>query len=195
MVMEYILVPQRLAKSFYIDTDVLRISRDLLGKVLVSNINGAVTAGIITETEAYKAPEDKASHAYNNRRTPRTETMFCAGGIAYVYLCYGMHHLFNIVTGPQDLPHAVLIRALQPLHGIELMQSRRGHKKQVANGPATLTQALAITTQHNGTDLLGDKIWVEDHGIVVNKIIETTRVGINYAKEYAHKPWRFICAD
>lgn len=186
---------RRLARSFYTDPDVLEISRELLGKVLFSKIDGQITAGIISETEAYKAPEDKASHAYNNRRTARTETMFGKGGVAYVYLCYGMHHLFNIVTGPADLPHAVLIRALQPLHGIDVMQKRRHFNSKLTSGPAILSQALGITTKFDGTDLSGKTIWVEDHGIQAKKIVTAPRVGINYAQEYAKKPWRFILTD
>jgi DNA-3-methyladenine glycosylase len=109
-----------LPSEFYIRTDVVQVARDLLGKVLYTSFNHEITAGIIIETEAYAGVTDKASHAYNNRRTARTEIMYRTGGTAYVYLCYGIHSLFNIVTSVEDNPHAVLIRGIEPLHGIEL---------------------------------------------------------------------------
>ena len=109
---------KKLKKSFFLRNDVIAISKDLLGKILVTNFNGILTSGKIVETEAYMGPEDKASHAYNGRRTPRTETMFLTGGVSYVYLCYGIHNLFNIVTNKKNIPHAVLIRAIEPFDGI-----------------------------------------------------------------------------
>lgn len=190
----------KLPLSFYQQPDVLAISKALLGKVLVSNFQGKITAGIIVETEAYCGPTDKASHAYNNRRTARTETMFAAGGVAYVYLCYGIHHLFNIVTGVADVPHAVLLRALEPLDGIEIMRQRRKQKllkPNLTGGPGVLTQALGITTKHDGEPLTGGKIWIEDRGIKipVRKIQAAPRVGIAYAQEFVDKPWRFFIKD
>ena len=119
------LIPQ----SFYESPDVVEISKKLLGKYLVTHINNKTCVGKIVETEAYRAPDDKACHAYNNKRTSRTETMFAQGGIAYVYLCYGIHHLFNVVTGPKEKAHAVLIRALEPIDGMEYMMERRNFKK------------------------------------------------------------------
>src|SRR3982750_593315 len=119
----------KIPKSFYLRHDVVSISKELLGKYLFTKIEGTVTAGIITETEAYAGQIDKASHAYNNRRTARTEVMFSEGGVAYVYLCYGIHHLFNIVTNMADVPHAVLVRAVEPLEGIKYMLQRRGKKE------------------------------------------------------------------
>ncbi|MCO4291314.1 DNA-3-methyladenine glycosylase [Solitalea sp. MAHUQ-68] len=116
----------KLPETFYLREDVVQISRDLLGKFLYTKIDGVVTGGLITETEAYKAPEDRASHAYNLKRTPRTETMYMLGGTSYVYLCYGIHCLFNVVTNIQDVPHAVLIRSIQPIEGIEQQLKRRG---------------------------------------------------------------------
>jgi len=185
----------KLPREFYIRTDVVKISKELLGKTLVTNFNGIRTSGMITETEAYKAPEDKASHAYNNKRTPRTETFYTQGGTAYVYLCYGVHHLFNIVTNKVDVPHAILIRAVQPLEGIEEMLLRRNKKKldrTLTSGPGTLSQALGISTKHNGLDLVENHIWIEE-GIKVNPrdIASGPRIGIDYAKEYVSKPWRF----
>jgi DNA-3-methyladenine glycosylase len=118
-------VRKKLPAAYYSSEDVNFIARDLLGKFLVSKINGQVTSGMIVETEAYRGPDDRASHSYNNRRTPRTEVMYKAGGVAYIYICYGMHHLTNVVTGPEEYAHAVLIRALQPTDGIEIMAERR----------------------------------------------------------------------
>lgn len=154
---------------------------------------------MIIETEAYKGAEDKACHAYNNRRTKRTEVMFAPGGLAYVYLCYGMHHLFNIVTHKKNTPHAILIRAIQPTHGIETMLERRKKKmgdKALTSGPATTTQALGIHTNHSGTDLTQSKIWVEDRGKIIskNQIIATPRIGIDYAEEDRTLPYRFLIA-
>ena len=152
---------QKLSRSFYIRADVLQISRELLGKFLLTRIgNDHITGGMIVEAEAYAGPEDRASHAYNGRRTSRTETMFQEGGVAYVYLCYGIHHLFNIVTNVEGIPHAVLIRAIVPIDGIDLMLRRRDKKaviSKLTGGPGTLTQALGIHTTHSGTDLTGHK--------------------------------------
>jgi DNA-3-methyladenine glycosylase len=189
-----------LAESFYLGSDVLTIAQQLLGKVLVSNIEGKITSGIIVETEAYKAPEDKASHAYNNRRTARTETIFATGGVAYVYLCYGMHHLFNIVTGPKETPHAILIRAIEPLDGQDVMLERRKQltvKPKLTAGPGVLSQALGITTDYDGTSLLGGKIWLEDRKIKIpqNQIVSSPRIGVGYAQEFAQKPWRFFIKE
>lgn len=185
---------KKLAKSFYRGEDVVSISKNLLGKVLVTNFSNKLTSGTIIETEAYKAPEDKASHAYENKRTPRTETMFSAGGCCYVYLCYGMHNLFNVVTGPKDIPHAVLIRAIDPIDGIDIMLKRRKLKKlkpELTNGPAKLTQALGISVKNDMADLSKNLIWIEDRGIIPEKIIACPRVGIPYAQEYIKKTWRF----
>lgn len=193
----------KLTLDFYQREDVIAISRELLGKVLMTRFacpntgKLVTTGGIIIETEAYCAPEDKASHAYNNRRTKRTETMFCAGGVAYVYLCYGIHSLFNVVTGYKDLPHGVLIRAIQPIIGIEQMLERRKQKtitKTLTSGPGVLTAALGITTAHDQTLLTGRDIWIEDQGIKINedKILATPRIGIGYAQDFVLKPWRFL---
>lgn len=184
----------KIPRDFYLQEDVLQISKDLLGKLLCTNINGSIVKGIITETEAYMAPEDKASHAYNNRRTPRTEMFYKQGGISYVYLCYGIHHLFNIITNKGDVPHAILVRAVEPVEGIDIMLARRNKPEPVPTltaGPGALSVALGITCDLNGTDLAGDTIWLEDPGMPAPEIVAGPRVGIAYAKEYALKPWRF----
>jgi len=190
----------KLGKEFYERKDVVKLARELLGKKLCTNINGIYTAGIITETEAYAGENDKASHAYNNRRTPRNEFMFHAGGIAYVYLCYGLHHLFNVVTNAKDVPHAVLIRAIKPVDGIEEILLRRNHTKlakNTAGGPGTVSQALGISTKLNGTDLNEGNIWIEDVGISFTKkeITATPRIGVDYAGEDAKLPYRFLVKD
>ena len=189
----------RLPPSFYLRTDVVQVARDLLGKILVTEFDGRRTAGIITETEAYRAPEDRASHAYNNRRTARTEVMFAEGGHAYVYLCYGIHHLFNVVTATKDTAHAVLIRAIEPLEGLEWMQERRLIKNKMSpaltTGPGALSQALGLSTRWTGQSLLlpDSPVWLEDRGILVSEeaIAAGKRIGVDYAGECAEWPWRF----
>lgn len=188
---------QTLDQSFYRRDDVVTLSRELLGKVLCSNIEGALTRAVITETEAYDGPEDRASHAWNNRRTKRTEPLFAEGGIAYVYLCYGIHHLFNVVSGPADRPHAILIRGGRCVEGLETVLARRGREKEDASlmgGPGTFGQALGITTALTGTSLLGETLWIEDYGIDVPAahIEKGPRIGIDYAGEDASLEYRFV---
>lgn len=185
-----------LSKEFYRREDVVLIAQELLGKVLVTNIDGKVTSGIITETEAYAGVTDKASHAYGGRRTNRTEIMYHDAGTVYVYLCYGIHHLFNMVTNIEGVPHAVLIRAIEPLDGIPIMLQRRNKEKLDATltaGPGAMSQALGITTKYTGVRLDEGLISIEDRGIVIKSIdIEArTRVGVAYAKEDALLPYRF----
>ena len=186
----------KLLREFYVRPSVVQIAKDLLGKYLLTRLEDTATGGMIVETEAYAGPEDRASHAYNSRRTSRTEIMFHEGGVAYVYLCYGIHHLFNIVTNVEGIPHAVLIRALEPTDGVELMLHRRNMKEvspKLSGGPGTLTQALGIKTTHTQTDLTGEQIWLEDRGFLVpeDEIIAGPRVGVSYAGEDAENPWRF----
>lgn len=186
----------KLPLEFYTRKDVVQISQDLLGKVLCTKIDGQVSKAIITETEAYVGINDKASHAHGGRRTKRTEPLYAQGGMAYVYLCYGIHHLFNVVTNEVNTPHAVLIRAGEPFEGIELMQRRRKRQKMdksLLAGPGTLSQALGITTDLTGISLLDNRIWVEDQKNVIDpkSVITGPRVGINYAEEDAHLPYRF----
>lgn len=185
----------RLDKAFFLRTDVVQIAKELLGKVIVSNIDGQLTSGIITETEAYAGPIDKASHAYGNKNTKRTQTMFKEGGIAYIYLIYGIHHLFNFVSNIEGIPHAVLLRGIVPVKGLDVMQKRRKTNKQngFTVGPGTASQALGITTVLDGLDLMGDKIWVEDADIEIahSKIIAKPRIGVDYAGDHAKWLWNF----
>jgi DNA-3-methyladenine glycosylase len=184
-------------QDYYKTQDVVFLSKDMLGKFLLTSFDGKLTGGMIIETEAYKGPEDKASHAYGNRRTKRNEVMYHNGGICYVYLCYGIHALFNIVTNKIDIPHAILIRAIEPSIGIEHMLDRRGKKKwthTLTSGPGSLTVALGIKLSHNGLSVTGPDIWLEDRGIKLedNQIMATPRIGVDYAGEDAALPWRFI---
>lgn len=186
----------KLPLSYYSNQDVLFLAKDLLGKVLFTEINGNITAGIIVETEAYFGIQDKASHAYGGRRTDRTETLYSHGGISYVYLCYGIHHLFNVVTSVENDPHAVLIRAIEPLIGKEIMESRRNmpaSKAAISSGPGSAAKALGIDRTFNQKDLSGAEIWIENQNIQYSsdEIESGPRVGVAYAGEDALLPWRF----
>lgn len=187
--------------QFYRRDDVVRISMDLIGKVLCTRVDGdPLTSGIITETEAYSGRNDKACHARSGRRTDRTEVMYHAGGKAYVYLCYGIHHLFNIVTNREGLADAILIRAVKPVDGISKMLERREADRPtpaLTGGPGRLSRAMGITTDLYGADLTGNTLWVEDRGISLSEqdITSTTRVGIDYAEEDTDLPWRFCLKD
>ena len=186
----------KLSRDFYLRDDVVAISNELLGKVLCTRIDGDQTKIVITETEAYAGVTDKASHAYGNKRTKRTEPMFGEGGTAYVYLCYGIHYLFNVVTNTSDIPHAVLIRAGTPATGTELMLKRRNKAnldKTLLGGPGSLAKALGITTDHTGLSLLGNQIWIEDQGIEIERksVLVGPRIGVDYAADDAMRPYRF----
>ncbi|MGZ5243284.1 MAG: DNA-3-methyladenine glycosylase [Bacteroidia bacterium] len=187
----------KLPHSYYQQEDVISLSKDLLGKFLFTNINDeGITGGIIVETEAYAGATDKASHAHNNRFTNRTKTMFEAGGVTYVYLIYGFYYLLNFVTSSHGIPHAILIRAIEPTHGIPLMLQRRKMielQPKITAGPGVLTQALGINKSHNGLDLTGDTIWVEDRGLYYpdEEVIASPRVNVAYAADDALLPWRF----
>jgi DNA-3-methyladenine glycosylase len=187
----------KIPPSFYIKDDVVKIASELLGKYLFTHFNGMLTGGIITETEAYAGITDKASHAYGDKRTKRTEIMYYKGGTAYVYLCYGIHSLFNIVTNAENIPHAVLIRGIFPTLGEEIILKRVNKKKlstEVTNGPGKVSKALGIHFSHSGLSLSGDKIWLEDKGIKIakNEIKITKRIGIDYAGDDVKLPYRFI---
>jgi len=187
----------KLPADYYLNEDVVWLAKDLLGKVLYTKINGEISAGIIVETEAYFGIKDKASHAYGGRRTNRTETMYAQGGVAYVYLCYGMHNLFNVVTSVKDDPHAVLIRAIEPLIGQDIIEERRNMpitKSAISSGPGSAAKALGIDRAFNLKNLSEDEVWIEDHQIRYpdEEIAAGPRVGIAYAKEHALLPWRFF---
>jgi DNA-3-methyladenine glycosylase len=190
---------RRLDTRFYQREDVVVIARELLGKVLLSAIGGRRTAALIVETEAYAGITDRASHAWGGRRTARTEPMYAPGGLAYVYLCYGIHHLFNVVTGPVGVPHAVLVRAGLPVAGLKTMLARRGRiavDRNLMGGPGSLTQALGIRREWTGTPLTGPELWLEDRGVAVadEHIVTGPRVGIDYAGADAARPYRFRVA-
>jgi DNA-3-methyladenine glycosylase len=190
----------KLPFSYYQNQDVIFLAKDLLGKVLFTEIDDKITAGVIVETEAYFGVLDKASHAYGGRRTDRTEILYHEGGISYVYLCYGIHHLFNIVTSIKDEPHAVLVRAVEPLEGKEIMELRRNMpftKAAISSGPGSAAKALGIDRSFNKKDLSGEEIWIEDQGIryTPDQIVATPRVGVAYAQEDALLPWRFFVKD
>ena len=191
---------KKLDYYFYSRTDVVNIARELLGKVLVTQWNGVVTSGRIVETEAYRGVTDRASHAWNGRRTGRTEIMYDEGGKGYVYLCYGIHHLFNVVTNIKDTPHAVLVRAVEPLEGISTMLQRTGKKKPdrtLTSGPGNVSKALGLMVSHSGVSLLEEAVFIADDGYALKKkdIIATTRIGVDYAGEDALLPYRFFIRD
>jgi DNA-3-methyladenine glycosylase len=185
----------KLPREFYTREDTLRVSRELLGKLLVVIDNsGRRVSGMIVETEAYMGEIDRAAHSYGGRRTPRNEITYAAGGHVYVFFIYGMYYQLNFVTGPADHPHVALIRGIEPVEGIEIMRERRGAMpdKNLTSGPGKLCIAFGIDRGLNGQDLLGNKIWLEDYKTFSNKEIQIgKRIGIDYAQEYAEKPWRF----
>ena len=191
---------EKLDLKFYERSNVLKVAHELLGKLLVTSWNGSETIGRIVEVEAYNGIVDKASHAYNNRRTKRTEIMYANGGAAYVYLCYGIHHLFNVVTNLKDVPNAVLVRAAEPLIGIDVMLARTRKKKldyTLTSGPGNVSKALGIYTHHTGIDLRSDHFFIaaDDYVLSNKNIITATRIGVDYAAEDALLPYRFLIKD
>lgn len=199
---------QKLAREFYTRADTLQIARDLLGKTLVvPSLTGERVSGMIVETEAYLGVEDKAAHSYGNRRTKRTETMFSVGGTVYIFFIYGMYFQFNVVAGKIGTPHAILIRAVEPVEGIEMMRERRSvvkgkisttkiPDKNLTSGPGKLCIAFGIDRTFNNEDLLGERAWIEEgKDCSAAEIVSGKRVGIDYAEEYAEKPWRFWVKD
>ncbi|HSB43156.1 MAG TPA: DNA-3-methyladenine glycosylase [Methylomirabilota bacterium] len=185
----------KLPRTFYTGGDVTAVARRLLGtRLVVPTRDGRRVAGIIVETEAYRGPEDRASHAYGGRRTRRTETMYARGGTAYVYFVYGMYHQFNVVTAGEDVPHAVLVRALEPVEGLALMRRRRGGvaDRDLTSGPGKLCIALGIDRRLDGADLLGERVWLEPGlRVAAGTIASGPRVGIDYAEQWVHRRWRF----
>ena len=185
----------KLAREFYLRENTITVARELLGKLLVvAADDGKRVSGMIVETEAYLGVTDRAAHSYGGRRTARNEVMYGGGGHAYVYFIYGMYFQFNVVTGPADHPQAVLIRALEPVEGIDIMRARRGEMKDrnLSSAPGKLCIAMGIDRGLNGEDLLAEKVWLEDYRKVPPKQVAVgKRIGIDYAGEYAEKPWRF----
>jgi len=189
----------RITIDYFRQQDVLFLAKDMLGKSIFTNIGGQISGGIIVETEAYKGTSDKASHAFGGRRTKRNEIMYAEGGTIYIYLCYGIHHLLNIVTGSKDIPDAILIRSILATHGEELILKRRGKTQMtpdITRGPGNVSKALGIDIKENGISLSGNKIWLEDRGVIIpdTNIKTTPRIGIAYAQEDAFLPYRFLCA-
>ena len=197
----------KLRREFYLRDDTLLVARELLGKTLVvPTETGERVSGMIVETEAYLGAIDKAAHSYNNRRTARTETMYAVGGTVYIFFIYGMYFQFNVVAGAAGTPHAILVRAVEPVDGIEIMRERRRAKSKNAgaklsdanltSGPGKLCIAFGIDKTFNNEDLLGKRVWIEE-GIEIpdRKIMTGRRIGIDYAEEFAEKPWRFWVKD
>ncbi|MCC7233581.1 MAG: DNA-3-methyladenine glycosylase [Bacteroidia bacterium] len=187
---------KKLNREFYTGNNVVSIARKIIGKKLVTFFGGILTSGIISETEAYAGIIDKASHAFGGRRTARTRVLYERGGVAYIYLCYGIHSLFNVVSGHEGTPHAILIRGIVPVDGIQEMSRRTGKKidpQMEISGPGKVCTALGIHYSSTGTDLTGNTIWLEDSGMVVSKadILISRRIGVDYAGKDALLPWRF----
>lgn len=182
--------------NFYRQKDVVKIAKGLLGKTLISAIGGKKTGGIIIETEAYGGITDRACHSYGGKKTHRTKSMYLSGGITYIYFCYGLHNMLNVVTNMKDKPEAVLIRAIYPQIGIDIMLKRRKKKNSSADltqGPGCLCQALAITRKYNSHPLNTSPLWIEESKIIIkeSEIEKTKRIGIDYAGKDAHRLWRF----
>ena len=186
--------------AFYKRNNLIQIAKELLGKILVTKFNGIITSGRIVEVEAYKGIIDKASHAYNGRRTNRNEVMYAEGGVSYIYLCYGIHHLFNIVTNSKNIPHAILIRGIEPMVGIEEMLKRTGKIKidnTLTKGPGNLSKALGLVVNQSGHSLNSKELFIADDGNRYNKekISASPRIGVDYAGEDALLPYRFYIKE
>ncbi|HAF12516.1 MAG TPA: DNA-3-methyladenine glycosylase [Blastocatellia bacterium] len=190
---------QKLPREFYTRANVVTIARELLGKLLVVPArDGTRVSGMIVEVEAYRGPLDRAAHSYGGRRTKRTETMYGVGGTTYVFFVYGMYYQFNVVTNARDIPHAILIRAVEPVEGIALMRKRRHRQPDhnLTNGPGKLCLALDIDRRLDRADLLGNRVWLEEgEKIPRSRIMSGPRIGIDYAEEWVDKPWRFWIRD
>jgi DNA-3-methyladenine glycosylase len=186
----------KLTQSYYLNDVVTDLAVQLLGKQLFTMVDGELTGGTIVETEAYNGVQDKASHAFGGRFTNRTKVMYEQGGLSYVYLCYGIHHLFNVVTGAAGTPQAVLIRGIEPITGIDVMLRRRNKialQPNLTAGPGALAKALGIDMKLNTKDLQGDEIWIEDNGIYYkpDQLVAGPRIGVAYADDHALLPWRY----
>ena len=188
---------RKLTVDFYQRKNVVVIAKELLGKILVTKWNGIETSGRIVEVEAYNGVIDKASHASGGRRTKRNEVMYGKGGVAYVYLCYGIHHLFNVVTNEQETPHAILVRALEPMKGIDIMLKRTNKSKldqTLTRGPGNVSKALGISfKEHSGLSLLSKELFIAEDDFVLNKkdLAASPRIGVDYAGADASLPYRF----
>jgi len=195
---------KKLSRDFY-NRDTITVAQELLGKYLVHKVDGEELAGKIVEVEAYKGPLDKAAHSYNNRRTSRNEVMYGEAGYAYVFIIYGMYDCMNVVTTEKERPEAVLIRALEPVKGIDKMAANRFGKeltelnkreyKNLTNGPGKLGKAMKITRALNGEDLLGDRLYITEGHVEKLEIVTSKRIGIDYAEEAIDFPWRFYIKD
>ena len=186
----------KLPQRFFQREDVLQIAIELLGKDLYTNIGGQLCGGKIVETEAYRGPDDRGSHAYNGRRTPRNEMMYQEGGLVYMYICYGIHDMLNIVSGKKGMSHAILIRALEPHTGIDIMRERRkifNKDQRLCQGPGALARAMGLNKAHNGIDLQDDVVWITDTGkkYSADEILASPRIGMNFEGPYKLIPWRF----
>jgi len=185
-----------LKREFY-ERETLKVARELLGKLLIHETADGVTSGKVVETEAYMGPEDKASHAYGNLRTVRTEVQFGPKGHAYIYLVYGMYHCLNVTSGKvPGKPEAILVRALEPVSGIEIMMKRRMISEgaaKLANGPGRLCMAMGLSTKQNSVDLCAPPLHI-DSGVHVAErdIVQTTRINVDYADDWKNLRWRFI---
>ena len=191
---------KKLPVEFYDREDVVQIARDLLGKIIITKFDGVSTSGKITETEAYIGLTDKASHSFGGKRTLRNENMYAAAGTTYVYICYGMHHLFNVVSNAKNIPDAVLIRAIEPLSGIEIMLERTGKLKPdstLTKGPGNAAKALGISKNHSGINLLKDEIYIADDGLIIEQSLigTSSRIGVESSGDAALKPYRFYVKD
>jgi DNA-3-methyladenine glycosylase len=189
-------IMKKLPIQFYKGADVILIAKELIGKVIVTDFNGLITSGRIVETEAYIGLTDRASHSFGGKRTARNEHMYANAGTAYVYICYGMHHLFNVVTNTKNIPDAVLIRAVEPLTGLDIMLKRTGKPKldnSLTKGPGNAAKALGISKIHSGINLLKDKIYIGDDGFAIHQSLigASTRIGIGGSGDAAFKPYRF----
>lgn len=186
------IIPQ----SFYLREDTLTIAKELLGKYVFTKINGIITGGMIVETEAYLGVTDASCHSFNNRKSTKNATMYEQGGVAYMYICYGIHDMLNLVTGPINESHVVLIRAIEPTIGMELMMERRGNVaiKKLTNGPGSLAKALGLNKSFDRESLISNRLWLEDQGVIIepHKIKETPRIGINCPEPFLSAPWRYL---
>lgn len=187
---------EKIPLSFYKRKEVISIARELLGKIVVTHFDGQYTSGRIVETEAYVGITDKASHSFGGKRTARNEHMYAAAGTAYVYICYGMHHMLNVVTNDAEVPDAILIRAIEPLQGPDIMQQRTGKKpgdKSITRGPGNVAKALGIFKHHSGRPLLHDELYLADDGYTLPAELlgSSARIGVESAGADGLLPYRF----